>query len=392
MSDTVITPLSTSEVAAELRAAASSQKPICVVGGETSLGLDTDKFNAMTNLRTSGLNRIVDFPARDMTITLETGVTLAKLDEILAAERQWLPIDAADRETGTVGGLIASGFSGARRLGYGRIRDYVLGITAVDGRGVEFHAGGRVVKNVAGYDLCKLLTGSQGTLAAITQATLRTRPLPEVSRLLSGGGGDVATVATLLDHVAEKRLPLSGCELVVEAGSPRASLLLEGTEKEVAWTAQKISSHCPAWAWEETSGTAAATQWQQIVTLTKPRAACISLKLVTLPSQVYTVLSKVLAFDGSAQINAHALNGILYTHFESKDAAKFAKFLLSDLQPFLQTQGGHAQLLSASGLGEVPRSLRYGGQSGSAIWATRVKQQFDPHGILSPGIYFGGDA
>src|SRR5207245_1110629 len=126
-------------------------------------------------------------PARDMTITVQAGLPVARLQQLLAGENQRLPIDVPDAERATLGGVLAANVSGSRRLGFGTLRDYVLGISAVNDQGQEVKAGGRVVKNVAGYDLCKLYVGSLGTLGVITQATLKVRPLPEESALLSVG-------------------------------------------------------------------------------------------------------------------------------------------------------------------------------------------------------------
>ena len=120
-----------------------------------------------------------------MTVTVEAGVTMQALAETLAAERQRLPIDVPLAERATVGGVVATNWNGPRRYGQGTVRDYVIGITAIDGRGMMFKGGGRVVKNVAGYDFCKLLTGSLGTLGVITQVTFKLKPLPELSALLA---------------------------------------------------------------------------------------------------------------------------------------------------------------------------------------------------------------
>src|SRR5205085_6597457 len=99
-------------------------------------------------------------------------------------ERQRLPIDLPQAQRATLGGVVAANPSGSRRFGLGTMRDYVIGISAIDASGRLFKGGGRVVKNVAGYDLCKMLVGSLGTLAVITQVTLKLRPIPESSRLL----------------------------------------------------------------------------------------------------------------------------------------------------------------------------------------------------------------
>src|SRR6185295_19830055 len=116
----------------------------------------------------------------------------------LATERQRLPIDVPQAERATVGGVIATNWNGPRRFREGTVRDYVIGISAVDGRGQPFKGGGRVVKNVAGYDFCKLLTGSFGTLGVITQVTLRLKPIPDQSALLACTVPDLAAAEKLL--------------------------------------------------------------------------------------------------------------------------------------------------------------------------------------------------
>src|SRR5262249_25511784 len=118
------------------------------------------------------LDQVIDFPARDMTVTVQSGITIAKLQALLKGERQQLPVDIPMAEQATLGGALATNASGPRRYGYGTLRDYVIGISAVNDEGQEIKAGGRVVKNVAGYDLCKLYIGSSWTFAVITHVTL----------------------------------------------------------------------------------------------------------------------------------------------------------------------------------------------------------------------------
>ena len=139
-------------------------------------------------LSTTALNQVIDYPARDLTITVQAGITMKELQATLAKENQWLPIDIP--ETATIGGAIACDVSGPRRYGYGTLRDYVIGITVVNDRGEETHAGGRVVKNVAGYDFMKLHTGALGTLGVITQVTLKVKPKPEALGLMTNSLSD----------------------------------------------------------------------------------------------------------------------------------------------------------------------------------------------------------
>src|SRR5262245_21138531 len=129
------------------------------------LGLPPVKPGYAVDLR--GLDQVIDYPARDMTITVRAGITIAKLQEILAKENQRLPVDIPDSEIATLGGAIAVNASGPRRYGFGTLRDYLIGISFTDDGGKEAKAGGRVVKNVAGYDLCKLHIGALGTLGIV---------------------------------------------------------------------------------------------------------------------------------------------------------------------------------------------------------------------------------
>ncbi len=131
------------------------------------------------SLELAPFKQVIDYPFRDMTITVETGMTLSRLQQVLAEHQQWLPLNVPSPETTTLAEVICRNWFGSFSAGYGTMRDWLLGVTAIDGRGRIFHAGGRVVKNVAGYDLCKLLVGSNGKLAIPVTATLQVKPQPK---------------------------------------------------------------------------------------------------------------------------------------------------------------------------------------------------------------------
>jgi glycolate oxidase FAD binding subunit len=174
---TVERPATVAELCAIVRRCADTKTAIYPVGGGTMLDFGIPPARPGIALSTTALNQVIDYPARDLTITVQAGITMKELQATLAKENQWLPIDIP--ETATIGGAIACDVSGPRRYGYGTLRDYVIGITVVNDRGEETHAGGRVVKNVAGYDFMKLHTGALGTLGVITQVTLKVKPKPE---------------------------------------------------------------------------------------------------------------------------------------------------------------------------------------------------------------------
>lgn len=140
--------------------------------------------NRISGFHLDALNRVIEYTPEDMTITVEAGMVFSAMQKTLAEHSQWLPLDPPHPERATLGAILATNASGPRRYGYGTIRDYLIGMRVALADGTVIKSGGRVVKNVAGFDLCKLLIGSQGTLGVIVEATFKLRPLPEVERFL----------------------------------------------------------------------------------------------------------------------------------------------------------------------------------------------------------------
>src|SRR3569623_1953396 len=200
-----MTPAEQAEAAALVRQAYEDGTPLYPLGGGTALDFGLPAKLPGVGLSLAGLHRVIDYPSRDMTITVEAGIRMAYLAATLARERQRLPVDAAHADEATLGGVIATNFSGPRRYGHGTIRDYVIGISAIDGRGTPFKGGGRVVKNVAGYDFCNLLTGSLGSLAVITQVTLKVKPLPDATAFLTCEIAELAQAEPLLAALVDSQ-------------------------------------------------------------------------------------------------------------------------------------------------------------------------------------------
>src|SRR5439155_4169236 len=173
------------ELCDTVRRAAAEGQAVFPLGGRTMLAIGKPPARPGIGVDLTGLAEILDYPARDMTVTVQTGITMARLQEVLRGEGQRLPIDVPQPERATLGGALAVNVSGPRRLGFGTLRDYVIGISTINDEGQETKAGGRVVKNVAGYDLCKLHVGALGTLGGISQVTLKLKPLPERTLLMS---------------------------------------------------------------------------------------------------------------------------------------------------------------------------------------------------------------
>lgn len=308
------------------------------------------------------LNRVIDYPADDMTITVEAGVTIAELNRRLVERRQWLPVDVAWPERATVGGAIAANAAGPRRFGYGTMRDYLLGFSAVDGAGTIFLGGGRVVKNAAGYNMCRLIAGSFGTLGIITQATLMVRPMPETSGLLTCEVRDFELAETLL--AALVHLPVQPVSVELEAGlsadeNPlcgaidrknvaRLCVGFEGAAVEVAWMLDRLAKE-----WKSLGMTSPAITprladdryWRWSAAFAADET------IFVLPSELVRTVSELRRESPECAIRAHAGDGIIWVRGEG-------------------------------------RAARGEGASNPAFRIARaIKERFDPKNILNPGRF-----
>jgi glycolate oxidase FAD binding subunit len=175
----VITPPDTGALAAAIRELAAARKTFAIIGGGTQLELGNAPAALDTAICTASCTRVLDYAPEDQTITVEAGMTIAALQRTLDPHRQVLALDVADPERATVGGTIATNAFGRRRARYGAIKDNIVGIGVVRPDGTPARGGGKVVKNVAGFDLPKIMVGALGTLGAIASATFRVHPADE---------------------------------------------------------------------------------------------------------------------------------------------------------------------------------------------------------------------
>jgi len=214
----VIEPSTPAQVAAVLGWASDARRTVVIRGAGTRMGWGRVPEDVDLLLSTRGLNRIVAHADGDLTATVEAGVPLATLNAALARHGQCLPIDPPDRAGATIGGLLATNESGPLRHRHGTPRDLVIGIEIATPGGTIAKAGGRVVKNVAGYDLSKLMTGSFGSLAAIVSATFKLTPIARESATIRVGASDDRELAQLVSELMLSQLDLAACDLAVEFG------------------------------------------------------------------------------------------------------------------------------------------------------------------------------
>ncbi|GAC1514002.1 MAG: hypothetical protein NVS1B4_00660 [Gemmatimonadaceae bacterium] len=184
-------PRETTEVRDAVASAVVRKTPLRIAGGGTWLDAGRTLSSGLETLSLAELRGIIDHVPGDLTLTCRSGTTLAEIDAAARAERQWLALDPFGSTDGTIGATVSTASSGPHAHAFGGPRDNVLGVEFVDGTGAVVRGGGRVVKNVAGFDLTRLVTGSWGTLGVVTEVTVRLRAVPESERtlLVSVGGG-----------------------------------------------------------------------------------------------------------------------------------------------------------------------------------------------------------
>src|SRR5205814_967754 len=182
--EAAVLPGSVDEVAAVITQAAEAGVPVVPWGGGSAIGVGAPPARAGLVLVLTRLDALVEHEPGDLTATAQAGITIAALQAALRARGQWLSLDPSDAARATLGGVLAANASGPRRHLYGTARDLLIGVTVVTADGAVIHGGGKVVKNVAGYDLPKLFVGSFGTLGVIAEATFKLAPLPAFTRTL----------------------------------------------------------------------------------------------------------------------------------------------------------------------------------------------------------------
>ncbi|PZD74554.1 putative FAD-linked oxidoreductase [Acaryochloris thomasi RCC1774] len=398
----VVYPRSQTELAAVVTRAHREKWRLLICGHRTKLSWGQLAADIDIVISTQWLNRIIDHAAGDLTVTVEAGVPLAALQNILAAEKQFLALDPAYADHATIGGIIATQDSGVLRHRYGGVRDMVLGVTFVRADGELAKAGGRVVKNVAGYDLMKLFTGSFGTLGIMTQVTLRLYPLPETSQtvIFCGDGTDIrqltqALIDSTLTPTAVEVLSaqfLAACDdrkPLVDLRKAELALAVrfQGIAEGVTAQCEQISQHAsltPLMLEAEPE----ADFWQHLQAQLWSDNAVIC-KVGVLPSNSVSVLQQMerLAQKQNVVLQGqfHAGSGLGIIRLEGEVLPVLVEELRSQCQ---QSQGFLTVL-------EAPRPLKeqieMWGYTGNAFASMRkIKEQFDPQALLNPGRFVKG--
>jgi glycolate oxidase FAD binding subunit len=379
----VAAPASTAQTAQVLRAAAAHGLRIVARGAGTKLGWGSPPAAVDLLLDTSRLDGVVEHAAGDLVVVVRAGTTLDQLQSALAEAGQQLALDHP-HPGATIGGTVATNTSGPRRLLYGTLRDLMIGATFVRADGVVAKSGGKVVKNVAGYDFGKLLIGSYGTLGVLTEAAFRLHPLPRAARFLSvevPGGDEAGSVVAAL--LGSQVVPAAVEVDRPAGGGVTVGVLVEGTEQGVAargrTTAQVLGDATetddpPAWfgAYPFDS-------------------AQVGLKLTTeiagLPALLAAVAATAerravpIAVRGSAA-------GVVYAGLAREVEPEAAAAVVTDLRGSAPRYGGSVVVLTAPA--PVRDALDMWGPVPALDLMRRVKHELDPDRRLAPGRFVGG--
>ncbi len=400
-------PSSVSELVTLVRSAASTHQAVYPIGGDTCprYGLSATRPGCRVEL--GELNRVIDYPSADMTITVEAGITMQALANTLSQQGQRLPLDVPQAEQATLGGVLATNFSGPLRFGFGTARDYVIGIRAVDGRGESFSGGGRVVKNVAGYDFCKLLVGSMGTLGIITEVTLKLKPLAFGSRVLVAAPEsreECERMLAELTHGVAQPVAIEWLagpawhEMAKSQQWPRSDerlsnagwivVILEGLDVERDWMTDQLQHQwrtcfSRSSQWNVLDEPSSKQVRERLVEFPAQECAAM-IKVQTVPSAVLRMASLMESSDLSLSFQAHAGNGTLIASIPKLPASGLSQPVLREWQPAALATGGSIVFLTAPLASDHTPRMQWGEPSGPLALMQRIKNEFDPHGILNP--------
>ncbi len=397
----VVRPAGAEEVAELVEMARQDTLALVPCGNATHLDVGSPPRRYDVALSTSALNRIVAHEAADMTATAQAGVTLGALNAALAKENQWLPVDPARADDMTLGGLISADRSGPLRLTHGVVRDHLIGLQVVIGDGTRVRGGGRVVKNVAGYDLPKLFTGSYGTLGVIVEATFKLRPRPQDEALFAWPAASVREAASRAVSLLDSPVFPVLLEAVNEAGAETlglelgAALLIGcagGTAELVEQEARVVSLSGGAATRCEPARAESLLKALRDFSQPADEDGLVA-RISTLPTELPPLLGRI---EGEArarrvvvEIAAHAGSGVAWCQLMGSTDPQVLALFSEWMRVATRERGGWVVFEW------LPPALRsqidpWGYNENTLRLMASVKRKLDPDAVFSPGRFVGG--
>lgn len=378
----------------------SNGRAVYPLGGGTAIEVGMPVSRPGVLLDVAGLDAVDDYPSEDMTITVGAGVPIAELARILAEKNQALPIDFSHPEAATLGGSIAVNQSGPRRYRNGTLRDYLIGIDAVFADGKRVHGGGRVVKNVAGYDFMKMHTGALGTLGVVVQATLKVRPIPESRAAVIAPLFDQDLAPALNALAVSSTRPvaielLTGAELFrlaendLGAATPWGmALFFEESDKAVRWQLRRwgdeikplgIHASPPIEGERYDALLSMLTAWP-----TAPRWSVVA-RAAVLPSRTAEFCLEASRLLPTVRCHAHAGNGIVHLALEDVEHGEWLA-ALAKFEPLARRCTGSIIVPRCPVDWKDPAWL-WGPPRPDWKLMRELKDKLDPTNVLNPGRF-----
>jgi glycolate oxidase FAD binding subunit len=380
----IVSPQSTQQVAAIARYANQHSLAIEITGAGTKRGWG-NPVNADLLLDTTRLTGVLSHSWQDLTATVAAGTTWADMQRALTAHNQFVALDPLWPDRATVGGIIATNDSGAWRLKYGSLRDLIIGMTIVLADGTIAKSGGKVVKNVAGYDLHKLMTGAFGTLGIITEVTFRLHPLPKHSQSFTASASQAAQLAPLMAAITDSHLLLEAMQLRCDSNGFHLDIQLNAhpdanqpTILQSMVIASKVSLNFSQGSTDIWLATQRICEQQNKLIV----------KATMMPDQVTAFAQEVEDKEGECVVQSL---GTMHAAMPCQDSTSVR--LAEEFRYHLGLEMGTTMLLSRAPIyDDCERwALITEGETPPALPLMReIKRQFDPNRILNPGRFIGG--
>jgi glycolate oxidase FAD binding subunit len=418
----VVRPADAAQIAEILRFAAAEKLAVIPSGGCTKLGIGSPPARYDIALDLSRMNRVLAYDPKDLTLGVEPGLRIADLLATLGEQKQFLPLAVAFSERATIGGIVAANSSSPLRHGYGAVRDFCLGMEFVTGEGAQAKSGGRVVKNVTGYDLHKLLIGSLGTLAVITRVNFRTFPMPPAQGMFVASFSSPEAAFDFCGAISQSVLTPQ----MVEVADPDAGRLVFSREvasriTQTRWSvvisaagspavvdryarelgsmagAANAAEFLPIAEHEQASLFARLREFPRLILEASPDAAIFGIGILpTAMPSLLNNLAEIASHQGIALATLTRASGIAYAAFFAKpENGVSAAMTASAIQDVFRICA-RPEIGAQAMVEWCPTGLK---TSAGMVWGParpdfelmrRVKHSFDPESVLAPGRFAGG--
>jgi glycolate oxidase FAD binding subunit len=417
----VVQPTEVAQVAEIIRCVAAERLALIPCGGRTKLGIGMppDRYDVALDL--SRMNRVLAYDPEDLTLGVEPGVRIADLRSVLLEQKQFLPLTVPFADRATLGGIAATNSNSPMRHSYGGVRDFCLGMEFVTGDGLQAKSGGRVVKNVTGYDLHKMLIGSLGTLAVITRLNFRTFPIPQAARTFVATFSDAAAAFSFCRAIAKSVLTPE----IVEVADPGANQMLVAAQPAAQFDAkhwsvfvravghqdvvdrydrelsklaagERATGFVPAADSDEASLLSAICEFPRSTLDSRPNA--IIFRIGILPTSMPSLLETLRQIAEQSRLGFAALaraTGFIYAVFLPENGVEAAATLANVVTEAFRSCV-KPEIAAQAMLEWCPTEIK---AAAGSIWGVprpdfalmkKMKGVFDPQGILSPGRFMGG--